>query len=122
MAFDEIDLSEIAPINFEGVTEEEREKILDALSKVVDPEVGVDVINLGLVYDVIRREDGVLHVKMTMTSMGCPFTPLILAEARKALEALGLFPGVEVELVWMPPWDMKTRLSALAKIAFGVFE
>lgn len=75
MEFDEIDLTDIAPINFVGVSEEEKEKILDALGKVVDPEVGVDIINLGLVYDVVRREDGVLHVKMTMTSMGCPFTP-----------------------------------------------
>jgi len=122
MEFDEIDLTDIAPIHFSGVSDEEKEKVLDALGKVMDPEVGVDIINLGLVYDVVRREDGILHVKMTMTSMGCPFAPLILAETRKVLEALQFFSGVEVELVWTPTWDMKTRLSALAKIAFGVFE
>lgn len=81
-----------------------KEEILYELKAVSDPEIGLDIVNLGLVYDIQINEDRVF-IKMTMTAPTCPVTPWILAEAQKVVENM---PGVEaadVELVWDPPWN-----------------
>ncbi len=62
-----------------------KENIMGALEQVVDPELGVDIVNLGLVYDVDMDDDGLTHVTMTLTSMGCPLAPIIVDEVKKAL-------------------------------------
>ncbi len=81
-----------------------KEEILEELKVVSDPEIGMDIVNLGLVYD-IQIEGDRVYIKMTMTAPTCPVTPWILAEAQKVVENI---PGVEaadVELVWEPPWN-----------------
>lgn len=81
-----------------------KEEILEELKAVSDPEIGMDIVNLGLVYEVQITGDQV-YIKMTMTAPTCPVTPWILAEAQKVVENM---PGVEVadvELVWEPPWN-----------------
>ncbi len=80
-----------------------KEEILEELKIVEDPEIGMDVVNLGLIYDVQIDGDKV-YIKMTMTAPTCPVTPWILSEVQKIVENM---PGVEmadVELVWEPPW------------------
>jgi metal-sulfur cluster biosynthetic enzyme len=77
--------------------------VLDALKAVHDPEIPVDVVNLGLVYGV-TVEEGVVRVRMTMTSPGCPVADLV---AREVERVVGVLPGVaavSVEIVWDPPW------------------
>lgn len=81
-----------------------KEEILEELKVVSDPEIGMDIVNLGLVYDIQVNGDQI-YIKMTMTAPTCPVTPWILAEAQKVVENM---PGVEaadVELVWEPPWN-----------------
>ena len=91
-------------------------RVLDALGQVVDPELGVDVVNLGLVRRVEADEAGV-RVVMTATSPACPVAPMIRAEARAAVEeVLGDRGPVEVVMVWDPPWrpeDMSERARQL---------
>ncbi len=89
----------------------------EALHTVLDPELGVDVVDLGLVYDVRATGDRV-EVDMTLTTIGCPVAESLPEEAREALvEAL---PGieVEVEVVWDPPWTPE-RLTSEAMVTLG---
>lgn len=76
----------------------------NALAGVYDPELYLDVVSLGLVYDV-RTDDGVLVVEMTMTTPGCPVSESLPEEAKAAVQrAAGELP-VDVRVVWNPPWD-----------------
>lgn len=84
-----------------AVTEEQ---VREALRTVIDPEVGVNVVDLGLVYGIGVSARGV-HVRMTMSTPACPLGESILADARKAVRGVaGGGTGVEVELVWEPEW------------------
>ena len=89
-----------------------------ALREVVDPEVGMNIVDLGLVYAVAIGDDGVC-VDITMTSAACPMAELIVEDARAAVAAL-LPPQVpvDVRLVWDPPWTPE-RMSPLARETFG---
>ena len=94
-----------------------KEQILEALKGVYDPEIPVDIVNLGLIYDVAVQA-GEVHVRMTMTSPGCPVGDFLAREVERAIMKL---PGVEtvsVELVWEPPWTPE-RMSAEAKQKLG---
>jgi metal-sulfur cluster biosynthetic enzyme len=81
-----------------------KEEILNALQSVSDPEIGMDIVNLGLVYEVQINGDKV-YIKMTMTAPTCPVTPWILAEAQRVVENLEGVEAADVELVWEPPWN-----------------
>ncbi|MDR0431951.1 MAG: metal-sulfur cluster assembly factor [Bifidobacteriaceae bacterium] len=76
--------------------------IEEALKDVIDPELGINVVDLGLVYGVQIAADGVAHVDMTLTSPACPLTDLIESQAAAAIE--GLAEGVQIHWVWTPPW------------------
>ncbi len=92
-------------------------QLLNALRGVVDPEVGLDVVALGLVYRA-ERVGALAHAELTMTSPACPLHEVILEDARRALEAV---PGVEradVQLVFDPPWT-PDRMSDEAKEQLG---
>jgi metal-sulfur cluster biosynthetic enzyme len=75
--------------------------ITEAMRDVVDPELGINVVDLGLVYG-IAVEDGVAVIDMTLTSAACPLTDLIEDQSRVALD--GLVEDVRINWVWMPPW------------------
>lgn len=94
------------------------EELIEALRVVVDPELGVNVVDLGLVYGA-RVEDGLATVELTMTSPACPMGDLIIADARD--ELLRRFPDlrhVEVELTFSPPWSPE-RMSNAAREQLG---
>ena len=74
-----------------------------ALRQVKDPEIGLNIVDLGLVYDVEVAE-GEVHVKMTLTSPGCPVGGQIMSEADEVVRMVDGVTGVEVELVWEPFW------------------
>ncbi|MFN8557105.1 MAG: metal-sulfur cluster assembly factor [Dehalococcoidia bacterium] len=92
--------------------------VLTALFEVYDPEIGLNVVDLGLVYDVDVR-DGDVTVQMTMTSPGCPLAPTIEAAARRAIAARPGVRRVAVDLVWQPPWT-PDRISAAGRAALGM--
>lgn len=75
-----------------------------ALKQVKDPELGLNIIDIGLIYDVAVDEDGVVNVKMTLTSPGCPSGAEIMADAKMVLEQQEGVTAAEVELVWEPYW------------------
>lgn len=96
-----------------------KDSIMGALELVVDPELGVDIVNLGLVYDVKMDEEGIATVDMTLTSMGCPLAGTIVENVKSALADIPEVKKTEVNIVWNPPWS-KDRMSRYAKIALGI--
>ena len=95
-----------------------RQPVIDALMRVVDPEVALSIVDVGLVYGVTVTGER-LHVLMTMTSAACPVAGLILEEAQAELEAIapsGL--PVQVELTWEPPWSPE-RISEHSRRFMG---
>ncbi|TFD99278.1 metal-sulfur cluster assembly factor [Jeotgalibacillus salarius] len=96
-----------------------RDSIMGALEQVIDPELGIDIVNLGLVYDVFMDDAGNAEVKMTLTSMGCPLAPVIVDQVKAALADVPEVKEVEVNIVWSPPWS-KDNMSRYAKIALGI--
>ncbi|QGG93680.1 metal-sulfur cluster assembly factor [Actinomarinicola tropica] len=88
-----------------------------ALERVIDPELGLDVVRLGLVYD-MRQRDGRLEVDMTLTTPGCPVSEQLPREAEEALAAALPELDVELRVVWDPPWT-PARLSPEAMELLG---
>jgi metal-sulfur cluster biosynthetic enzyme len=96
-----------------------KDNMMGALEQVVDPELGIDIVNLGLVYDVDLDEEGKATVTMTLTSMGCPLAGTIVDQVKTALRDLPEVKETEVDIVWNPPWS-KDNMSRYAKIALGI--
>ena len=89
-----------------------------ALKRVIDPEMALDVVELGLVYRV-EAAPGATRVRLTMTSAACPVTELIVADTERELRcALGPAEDIETEVVWEPPW-VPERMSARAREIMG---
>lgn len=99
--------------------QELKDSIMNALELVVDPELGIDIVNLGLVYDVDMDEEENLTVTMTLTSMGCPLAGTIVSQVKEVMEDIPEVKTTEVEIVWNPPWS-KDKMSRYAKIALGI--
>ena len=96
----------------------EQEDVLEAMRDVVDPELGINVVDLGLVYGVDVDAERIATIDMTLTSAACPLTDVIEDQAGAALE--GLVPDFRINWVWMPPWgpdkiteDGREQLRAL---------
>ena len=84
---------------------------------VIDPEIGVNVVDLGLVYDV-KVEDGTAEITMTLTTPMCPLGPYIDQEVRTAVAEVPGVANSKVNLVWQPPWD-PSKMSEDAKLELG---
>ena len=95
------------------------EAVLEALKNVLDPELGINIVDLGLVYDV-TIEDGTVRITYTLTTMGCPIGPLIEEQMAHALDAVPGVERVEAEMVLRPPWSPEL-MSEEAKAALGFF-
>ena len=94
--------------------------VREELKNVIDPEIGLDVINLGLIYEVQIQERDV-HVLMTLTSPGCPVAGMFMNNVKTAVEAI---PGVAqctVDLTFSPPWDPRVMASDEAKLMMGFY-
>ena len=96
------------------------EQVRDALRHVVDPELGINIVDLGLVYDVDVSDQGVVHIEYTLTTMGCPIGPLIEQQMQSFLEKVPGVSSVEAEMVLRPPWTPE-MMSEEAKAALGYF-
>jgi metal-sulfur cluster biosynthetic enzyme len=101
------------------MNEEMKENIMGALELVIDPELGIDIVNLGLVYNVEMEDDGKVMVSMTLTAMGCPLAGTIVDQVKRALADIPEVNDVDVNIVWNPPWN-KEMMSRYAKIALGI--
>ncbi|EPH95249.1 hypothetical protein D920_02519 [Enterococcus faecalis 13-SD-W-01] len=97
-----------------------KEQILAALETVIDPELGIDIVNLGLIYDVeFNPENGDTVIKMTLTTMGCPLADILTDSIHDALKEVPEVNGIEVKLVWYPAWTTD-KMSRYARIALGI--
>ncbi|HYM01461.1 MAG TPA: metal-sulfur cluster assembly factor [Stellaceae bacterium] len=95
------------------------EAVEAALREVIDPELGYNIVDLGLIYDVAIDERGAVAIVMTTTSPGCPATAALEEGARACAALVPGAAGVDVQMVWQPRWT-PARMSAEAKQHFGV--
>ena len=104
----------------EQEVQEIKDRITTALETVIDPELGIDIVNLGLIYEVdFTGETGEAIVKMTLTTRGCPLADVITDNIHDALADVEEVKNVEVKLVWYPAWTTD-RMSRYARIALGI--
>ena len=96
-----------------------KETILTALESVIDPELGIDIVNLGLIYEVDFEQNGNTVIKMTLTTMGCPLADILTDNIQSALAEIPEVTNVEVKLVWYPAWTTD-KMSRYARIALGI--
>lgn len=98
--------------------EEIREEVIEALKTVNDPELGIDIWHLGLVYEVDVNDSGDVKVDFTLTTMGCPIGPMLDEEIKAATAYIDGIGEVTTELVMYPPWTPE-KMDPLAKSALG---
>lgn len=97
------------------------ELVRAALSQVYDPEIGIDIVSLGLVYGSRVDDEGILTIDMTLTTPYCPMGSIIQSQAHAVCAGLPGVEDVRVELVWSPPWDPHTMASDEAKLELGIY-
>ena len=102
-------------------TLELKPQIVEQLSTVFDPEIPVNIYELGLIYDVAVDKDGLAVIKMTLTAPGCPAAVTLPAEVQGKVKGIEGVADARVDLVWEPPWD-KDRMSDAAKLQLGIFD
>jgi metal-sulfur cluster biosynthetic enzyme len=99
-----------------------KESVLESLRPVIDPEIRLSIVDLGLIYDVILSNEGKsCEIKLTLTTPMCPYGPMLLTQVQDVANTL---PGVEdarVTLVWEPPWDPRTMASDHAKDKLNIW-
>ena len=93
--------------------------VLDALKTVRDPEVPVNLVDLGLIYELVVKEGGIVYIEMTLTTPACPVAQSMPGEVEAAVSAVPGVSDVRVKLVWSPPWD-RDRMSEEAKLELGL--
>ena len=110
------------PIEADPVkTLELKPKIVDQLVTVFDPEIPVNIYELGLIYDILVDKDRLAVIQMTLTAPGCPAAVTLPAEVQGKVKSIEGVTDARVDLVWEPPWD-KDRMSEAAKLQLGIFD
>src|SRR5688572_16053881 len=97
-----------------------RPQVLEALSTVFDPEIPVNIRELGLIYDVLVDKDGRVGIRMTLTAPACPAAQSLPVEVRQKAAAVPGVSNAKVEIVWDPPWT-KEMMSEAAKLQLGLW-
>lgn len=97
-----------------------RPLVLDAIATVYDPEIPVNIKELGLIYDVLVDRDGRVGVRMTLTAPACPAAQTLPVEVKEKTAAVPGVTEAKVEIVWDPPWD-KDRMSDAARLQLGLW-
>lgn len=95
------------------------EVMIDLIRDVIDPEVGINIVDLGLVFEVKLTSDGIAMIRMTLTSPGCPLSGYMTDSITDVLTGLPGVESVDVNIVWDPPWDPDTMMSDWAKDQLG---
>lgn len=97
-----------------------KEAIILSLKGVFDPEIPVNIYDLGLIYDIAIDDKQHVHIQMTLTSPGCPVAQTFPGTVERAVNEVDGVSDCEVELVWEPPWD-QSRMSEAARLELGFF-
>jgi FeS assembly SUF system protein len=98
--------------------QELEEKIIQTLKSCYDPEIPVDIFELGLIYEIEIDDDANVNIKMTLTSPACPVAGSLPPEVEAKVRAIPEVNDAKIELVWSPPWD-KDMMSEEAKVTLG---
>ena len=97
-----------------------KESVIVALKTVFDPEIPVNIYDLGLIYDIAINEEHHAHLQMTLTSPGCPVAQTFPGTVEQAVNTVEGISDCTVELVWEPPWTQE-RMSEVARLELGIF-
>jgi FeS assembly SUF system protein len=97
-----------------------RPQIVAAVSKVFDPEIPVNIYELGLIYEIIVDAENRVGIRMTLTAPACPAAQFLPAEVRRRVAEVPGVADAKVDIVWDPPWD-RDRMSDAAKLQLGMF-
>jgi FeS assembly SUF system protein len=95
------------------------EKVIEALKSCYDPEIPVNIFELGLIYEIRIDDEANVHIKMTLTSPACPVAGSLPPEVEMRVQSIPEINNVRVEIVWNPPWD-KDMMSEVAKLELGL--
>lgn len=95
------------------------EPVLEALKTVRDPEIPLDLVELGLIYDLLVKKGGLVYVEMTLTTPACPVAANMPGEVEAAIRTVPGVADVRVKLVWSPPWSPE-RMSEEARLELGL--
>ena len=98
----------------------DEEAVIAAISTVYDPEIPVDIYQLGLIYAIELADDGKVKIEMTLTTPSCPAAQDLPAQVEESVRAVDGVTDVAVEVVWDPPWD-QSRMSEDARLALNMF-
>ena len=101
-------------------TAELQPAIVGALRKVFDPEIPVNIYELGLIYDILVTDQKVVGIRMTLTAPGCPVAQSLPLEVKQRVSEIPGVTDVKVDIVWDPPWE-RDRMSEAAKLQLGMF-
>ena len=96
-----------------------KEKIITEVKKIYDPEIPVNIYELGLIYDIIIEKDNDVKINMTLTSPNCPVAESLPKEVKDSIMAIKEVKNVDLNLVWEPPWD-KDKMSEAAKLELNI--
>ncbi len=100
--------------------QELEEKIIQMLKTCYDPEIPVDIFELGLIYEIKIDDKANVNIKMTLTSPACPVAGSLPGEVEMKIKSISEIKNVSIELVWNPPWD-RDMMSDVAKIELGMY-
>ena len=101
-------------------TEALKPRVIEVLSTVFDPEIPVNIYELGLIYDIMVDQSSAVGIRMTLTAPGCPAAQSLPVEVEQKIAQIPGVTDVKVDIVWDPPWD-RDRMSDAAKLQLGLF-
>ena len=96
-----------------------KDKIIGEIKKIYDPEIPVNIYELGLIYDIVVQKDNSVKIKMTLTTPNCPVAESLPKEVKDSVMQISKVKKVDLDLVWDPPWD-KSMMSEAAKLELNL--
>ena len=102
-----------------NASEQLQERVIDAIREVYDPEISINIYDLGLIYDIRIDGQGNVSIKMTLTAPGCPVAGILPGQVQAAVAGIQGVNDVAVDLVWDPPWN-RDNISDEAKLSLGL--
>tara|TARA_Y100000591_G_scaffold319035_1_gene330617 strand:- start:255 stop:554 length:300 start_codon:yes stop_codon:yes gene_type:complete len=96
-----------------------KEQIINEIKKIYDPEIPVNIYELGLIYDIKVEKDNMVRIKMTLTTPNCPVAESLPQEVKYSIKEIKDVKDVDLKLVWDPPWD-KSMMSEAAKLELNL--
>jgi metal-sulfur cluster biosynthetic enzyme len=98
-----------------------KEEVMGMIAEVMDPELGLGVVDLGLIYDIEVIDEKTVYIGMTLTTPGCPYGPTLITEIESAVKRIPGVKNVDVDIVWDPPWNPAEMASEYAKDVLGLW-